>query len=442
VSNSSRIGVAFVFQARATRLFSWRTTSHTLSFLAIYSFVCVYPFLLPIVPLCLILLFVMVPAYLARHPPPPTDSSGGAGTYLSGPALAPPRVVKPAPEMSHDFFRNMRDIQNSMADFTILHDTILRILTPWTNFADEAKSSAAFLSMTVTAVALLLVAPILPWRAVALIGGWVLIGSNHPRVQAWLKPLDAERGAPARQAAGSSVQRWIRTDFALDDPPEILEVEIFELQRRRMPSSLINPSNNFSFPSPTSSSSFATHAAPESEYEAWLFSPTPWEPQAPARRAGDRPKGSRFFEDVQPPQGWTWASKKWVLDLGVEGVGEDWVGARMLRGLEVEREGERWVYDLVDGNDLGEIYDEYRGGGRGKGGRPKEGDKTPASSRSTLKKQQQGLPNPSEDYSEKEAAVVFRGEWRRRRWVRSVKRAKVHGSGVKVVSDASGGPAR
>lgn len=402
--------MVFVFQARAIRLFSWRTPSHTLSFLAIYTFLCIYPYLLLIVPLCLVLLFVMVPAYLARHPPPPNEDAGpdSYATALTGPALAPPRVVKPAPELSHDFFRNMRDLQNSMADFATLHDAVLAALTPWTNFADESRASATFLGLTVSAVGLAVFAPLLPFRAIALVGGWALIGSSHPAVQQMTANLYVNRGQPARTAAETRLKEWVQTDFEVDDAPEILEVEVFELQRRR----LMNQYTSTFAPPMSLKPVAANGPVSASEYEEWLFSPTPWEPQTPARRAGARPKGTRFFEDVKAPDGWEWAGKKWVMDPGGTGLGEDWVAARLLRGLEVEQEGERWVYDLVDVR----VDD--------------------------ASKSKKGAPRlPTADDADKETAV-YRGEWRRRRWVRSVRRAKVHGSGFKSLSDVSGGPAR
>ncbi len=43
---NARIGVVFKFQVRMIRLFSWRRPTHTLSFLAVYTFVCLDPYLL------------------------------------------------------------------------------------------------------------------------------------------------------------------------------------------------------------------------------------------------------------------------------------------------------------------------------------------------------------------------------------------------------------
>lgn len=128
-----------------------------------------------------------------------------------------------------------------------------------------------------------------------------------------------------------------------------------------------------------------------------MFSPTPYDPLSPQRISGDRPKGTRFFEDVAPPSGWEWGDKKWVLDLG----SREWVEERMVQGVEVEIEGERWVVDIAaEGEEMGET----KGAGKGKVREWEEG-----------------------------SGEMRTGEWRRRRWVRMVRR-KFVGEGSTAAS--------
>ncbi|KAL9117078.1 MAG: hypothetical protein Q9187_006390, partial [Circinaria calcarea] len=303
----AKIGVVFVFQNRLIRLLSWRTPSHTLSFFMIYTFICLNPYLIPLIPIIITLFFLLVPAYLSRHPPPPTPSH----TYsIGGPPLAPPRTIKPASEMSKDFFRNMRDLQNSMHDFSTIHDALIASITPSTNFSNEPLSSTIFLFLFVIACLLFITSHLLPWRFIALLSGWAAILLGHPTIQDLASQNTyKDHVRPASDTAHSWLDRWIASDIILDSAPEIREVEIFELQRRTgLPSLPSSPSSNL-----------------VSEYESWVFSPIPWEPLAPARVAGERVKGTRFFEDVQPPRGWEWESKKWELDLGAR----EWVEERI-----------------------------------------------------------------------------------------------------------------
>ncbi len=351
-----RIGVVFVFQNRLERLLTWRTPTHTLSLLAVCTFVCLDPYLLSVLPVAAALLFVMVPAYLARHPPPPT---GHTSYSMNGPPLAPPRAIKPVGEMSKDFFRNMRDLQNCMDDFSTIHDLVLKKVTPPTNFSNEPLSSTIFLFLFVATCLLFISSHLLPWRLVGLVTCWTGIALGHPSVQQLLVSSHEEHLAPHKRTVESWLEAWTSHDIVLDAPPESREVEIFELQRRK--------------------------GGQNGEWESWMFSPSPYDPLSPQRISGDRPKGTRFFEDVAPPRGWEWGDKKWVLDL----ASRDWVEERMVQGVEVEIEGERWVGDLAGQE---ETYEMKPVG------------------KSKARDWQEGNGNSKG------------GEWRRRRWIRMVRR--------------------
>ncbi|KAF1986882.1 Pex24p-domain-containing protein [Aulographum hederae CBS 113979] len=373
---NSRIGVAFVFQNRLIRLFTWKVPTQTFSFLAVYTFVCLNPALLAVCPIVACLFFIMVPAFLTRHPPPPAHAA--TETYpLAGPPLAPPRKIKPAPELSKDFFRNMRDLQNCMEDFSRVHDLTISILGPPTNFSDESLSSALFLALSLLACILFLAADHIPWRPVFLLTGWVATISGHPSLQDLLITTKSDLVLrDHNKTAFSAFSSFATTDIALDSSPERREVEIFELQR------LVNP--------------YST--APDAEYEPFMFSPSPYTILSPSRIAGDRPKGTRFFEDVFPPRGWRWADKKWTLDL----MGREWVEERAITGVEIEVEGERWVSDLA----YEELEEPPVGVGIPRGKTKARGIVTWEEGRGTNRK----------------------GEWRRRRWVRLVERKPLLGN--------------
>ncbi|KAL2817297.1 integral peroxisomal membrane peroxin-domain-containing protein [Aspergillus cavernicola] len=403
---NARIGIVFQFQTSVERLFSWKQPSHTFSFLFVYSFICLDPHLIVVFPIATLLLFVMVPTFLARHPPPPSTSTSSITPYYSyqGPALAPAKTIKPAPETSKDFFRNMRDLQNCMGDFSDLHDSVVSGLAPMTNFSNERLSSAVFLSCTIITAMLFLTSHLIPWRYIMLVGGNALILSQHPNIQEFLHNVANGRGSetinpvPSEPSASSSMSFiQLLGDISLDSFPEEREVEMFEVQYRSL--------------------------APydEQDWETFLFSPVPYDPLSPSRIAGDRPKGCRFFEDVQPPVGWAWKSKKWELDLDCR----EWVVERMITGVGFEVPGSSsesgastdeiggWVWDLPSvssrrGDDdvvsaLG--YESFQASGEKRKGKKK------------------GKERAYQDYEEKgNSGPNVMGEWRRRRWVRIVHR--------------------
>lgn len=392
---NARIGVVFKFQGRAVRLFAWRRPSHTLSFLAVYTLVCLDPYLLCVLPLAIALVGVFIPSFMTRHP----SDARELAYSPRGPPRAPARTVKPVKQMSSHFLKNMRDLQNSMEDFSRGHDQIVTGLVPKTNFSDEALSSALFVGLFALTLFMTIAAHLLPWRAIALGGGWAAVVSGHPAVAKMLQETQAtyfpettakgkkdasgpDKGKDdkAQQTPASLLDEWIARDIILDSAPETREVEIFELQHL---------------------------GGSSGEWEPWVFSPSPYDPLSQARITGDRPRGTRFFEDVRAPEGWEWSEKKWALDLW----SREWVEERIITGVEVETEGERWVYDMYNEND--ELASGIREAEREREGEEEasgSGGGRPAVRRSNL------------SWEEGEEGARRRGEWRRRRWVRLVKR--------------------
>lgn len=205
---------------------------------------------------------------------------------------------------------------------------------------------------------------------------------GHPKIQNLVRNTHREHVVPREKQAKKLLDSWISKDIILDSAPETREVEIFELQK---------------FSSGTQ------------EWETYLFSPSPYDPLTPSRIAGDKPKGTRFFEDVRPPKGWEWDEKKWALDLW----SREWVEERMITGVEVETEGERWVYDIFyEGWDFDGVVDT-----EGKGKR-----RSTAYGRAGPSWEEGTDIVVSSSSSSSVANGGRRGIWRRRRWVRMVKR--------------------
>ncbi|GAO14334.1 hypothetical protein UVI_02034090 [Ustilaginoidea virens] len=368
---NSRIGVVFRFQDKVEALLSWQTTSHTVSYLAVLTFVCLDPYLLSALPILFLVFGILIPGFVARHPAPPRgtlSSEQSIGYSPSGPPLAPAATPRPAKELSMDFIRNARDLQNQMGDFSNAYDKVVELLVPVANFSNEALSSTVFLFAFLGSIVMMLAAHMLPWRIMFLLAAWAPVVLCHPSVTRALRDARRDRGgAEPASGARSWLDGWIARDVILDSAPETREVEIFELQRK----------------------------SPAGEWEPWVFAPNPYDPLSQARITGDRPKGTRFFEDVLPPSAWEWSEKKWALDLW----SREWVEERIITGVEVETEGERWVYDIYsDKEDRTGVLDTPE----------------PVKSRDLAQRQT--------SWEEGEDGAGRRGDWRRRRWVRLVKR--------------------
>jgi len=329
----------------------------------------------------------------------------------------------------------MRDLQNCMADFSDVHDATISMFAPLTNFSNEKLSSTLFLGCTVAAVTLFLTAHLLPLRLIMLAGGNVAILSNSLKFRILCKSLIQDVGAGDLQSQlpqddedpgvfgaaipkdSSAVMSALEklTDISLDTEPEEREVEIFELQHRAPGTS-------------------------EHGWENFLFSPQPYDPLSPSRIAGDRPRGCRFFDDVRPPSGWKWKSKKWELDLDCR----EWVVERMITGVGFEVPGVSpegntivdevggWVWDLPSESPSAQEEDEeittmaY-------GDLEQERNTSSKGKNSSISKDKHRAKS-AQDWEEAGTATYGVGEWRRRRWVRIVQRMNLPPAGTVTYS--------
>lgn len=319
---NARVGVVFVLQHRLIRLLQWKEQSHTFAFLAVYTFLCIDPTLVAVLPFVALLLFLLVPNFIARHPPPRVDYSHPDAQdpiepyNAHGMPIAPPVEVKAVSELSKEFFRNLRDLQNVMEDFSTAHDNVIRTIAPPTNFSNERLSSGLFIAVLASGLAMFLIKDYIPFRFILLYHGWLLFGLAHPAVKPHILNAKSSKFKEKTAKASKGFQKWAEGEFIIDEQPERREVEIYELQRK---------SNS-------------------GEWEGWVFSSTPYEARSPLRASGQRPKGCRFFEDVRAPEGWEYVGSGWSVDL--DSIG--WVRERCIGQVKVEEEGERWVYDVEE----------------------------------------------------------------------------------------------
>lgn len=314
---SARIGVMFSFQWRVIRLLSWRKPTETLSALSIFSFICLYPYLLAVLPIAVMMIGVMIPAYIVRHPPSPSSHT----EFMSparGPPLAPAVEPKPVPELSRDFFMNMRDIQNLMEDYSNSYDRVVSAIAPPTNFGSEPLSATVFLFFFILCILGVGFGSWVPWRYITLILGWVVICSKHPAVQQYIHTqMKSERRSAMEKKAFDRLDNWIEADIIDDEAPQREWVEVFEIQKRR---AIASP-----------------RKAPE--WQDWLYSTGTYEPHSPMRLSHQKPVGTRFRDDVMPPVGWRFLETfRWRIDEEA-----NWVEERQL--IEVSKDRNGWVAD-------------------------------------------------------------------------------------------------
>ncbi|KAK9468731.1 Peroxin/Dysferlin domain-containing protein [Lipomyces arxii] len=314
---NARVGVVFAFQYKVIRILAWSDPTHTFSVLAVYSFLCLYPHLFILLPVAAIVLGIMVPAYVTRHPPAPSPLPAFP-VPADGPPLAAPVELKPVPELSRDFLMNMRDIQNTMDDFARAYDKIVGAFTRPTNFNDEAYSSAVYVTLVAFSAIALVVSAFVPWKLIFLVSGWLVVSVGHPKTRRVMKSSHDIYMSPHEKKLASLFENLVKSDIVLDQPPETRTVEIFELQRQKN--------------------------TELDEWDDWVFSCSPYEPLNTDRISHRRPLGVSFIDEVLPPVGWKFTAESgWKLDLRPH----EWVANRSVVAVEVDSNS-KWVYDKPD----------------------------------------------------------------------------------------------
>lgn len=210
---TARTGIAFDAIYTIQDILSWKSPSLTLSVFAIYTYLVLYPGLIPALPFLFLAFHVMTPAYMYRHPADRTFIRPANPIPARGPPLTGAVIPKPVPELSREFFYNVVDTQNFMVGYTELYDMVLDSLKRFAFFdSDERTSSFMFLGLILAAYFVYYVIPLVvhytPWRVVFLVGGWVVAGVSHPRYREHLvEPLKLEM--KARKESGQKTLKKV-----------------------------------------------------------------------------------------------------------------------------------------------------------------------------------------------------------------------------------------
>ncbi|CCJ28959.1 unnamed protein product, partial [Pneumocystis jirovecii] len=225
---SSRVGIIFQTRDILASIFQWEIPSKTLSFMCIYTIICINPSLVLVIPTTVFIFGLLLPSYEARYP----DSNS---SFLNKEImLAKKSQTNGKNAEGRDFTIDMRNIQNSMSDYTRFYDTISNFLLKYTSFHDEKVSSTVFFLCVVISLFLILFSHWIPLRLIFLLLGWALILSRNVDIQKAVKVLIEEY--KKNQLKHSSfflnydfIYNWIDYNYIPPEiPKKIIFVEIFE----------------------------------------------------------------------------------------------------------------------------------------------------------------------------------------------------------------------
>ncbi|KAG4306482.1 hypothetical protein PORY_000470 [Pneumocystis oryctolagi] len=226
---SSRLGIIFQTRDTLASIFQWEVPSKTLSFMCIYTILCINPSLVLLIPTTVFIFGFLLPSYEARYP------SDFNSSLLNKETMTPKKSQANGKQSEgRDFTIDMRNIQNSISDYTRFYDKISDFLLKYTSFHDEKASSTVFLLCVIISFFLILFSHWIPIRLIFLLCGWVLILSRNLDVQKTIKVLTEEY--KKNQLKHSKfllnydfIYNWIDYNYI---PPEIsrkvITVEVFE----------------------------------------------------------------------------------------------------------------------------------------------------------------------------------------------------------------------
>ena len=283
--------------------------------MTIFSLITINPHLILSVPLFILLFALLIPSYQVRHPPPSTTVSG-VPTEVTQAISPPPEPAKPVPELSRDFFMNMRDIQNTMDDFNNAYDIVRAWVIHITTFSNEPLSSTVLAFTSIGVIVMIAFIQFLPIRWGILVLGNAGILACNPNLYrfittTYITPKEIER-------LKQIIDQFVKEDYI--PPPQskyvTFTVEIFEARRLLPPV----PPNHLP------------------DWSSSIFSAFP--PQST--------NSTNKLSSISSPPGYTFVEKDWKVDENKEkwaterGVNDD-TGFWIAEIDEFDKESDGWV---------------------------------------------------------------------------------------------------
>lgn len=382
---SGQMRPLFRLQYGVIHIITWRKPTKTLSVLVMYTALCCWPHLVVAFPLLFLLLGVIIPANLHRHPidnpillpvkkrgqslmeflnhsedhsvfsdlfhedrefsldDSQSWSSRSTDTYVPTPLLSSLNIDARAEMGKKDkssyvksqvsLLMNMRDLQNLTSDVIESMNRANKISQDLFSFKDERLTTFIFYVLIGVTSFVLAFGKYIPWRMIFILSGWMMITLGHPNAKKYLAGAKSAPKAKKESETPTIVEPRVSfldnfdsRNIIVDDEPEAKVVEIYELQVR-------NVLNR--------------------DWEPHAYSKRIFDYKDKVRVAGKLVHGVDSLSKVLPPPEWKYdigSGKSWYIDVDpaqfLRNRGID------LRWLEVDpEETEGWIYDKIPAED-------------------------------------------------------------------------------------------
>ena len=225
-----RVGPMAELHGRIEDVFAWKSTTETLLVMALYTLICLNPFLLILMPNLLIVGLISDNYYKNITSAPKrhrqTKSDASLKSVDSGKAPTVPEDI--------NYMKNMQFIQNFMGTFCEAYEAVIS-LNKWVNWSDPAITKNILLASVTSSFVLLFAFTWIPWNIMFLFVGLCAFCSKSAFVQAM-----AELAVNSAQQFSETLTRkhhWLVSENKpesmndCDPTSKTVTVELYENQR-------------------------------------------------------------------------------------------------------------------------------------------------------------------------------------------------------------------
>ncbi|KAJ3370008.1 hypothetical protein GGF31_004859 [Allomyces arbusculus] len=324
----SRIGPIHSLERGFLDLIKWRNKTLTMLAMAVYTLVCLYPMALVVAPQVLLLYHLSLGYYEHTKARAMAELRTGKSQPRSSPA---PRInADPAPSLSTaDFKDNMKFVQNIMAQYSDVYDTIVLFSRQYLSWDQPETTGTLFKIVATSIVPSFVLFYYVPLQHLALLAGWGVFVAQTPFVLAvreTVLPVVSETLSENWAFAKGVVKQW----------PEVMKIKPKAVSRKTNATDAASVTGSTSTPSIPEEGLYAVAIY---ENQRWWLGLA----YVPFLLSHERPPWSDYSGTIPlppkatytPPPGFEWVDTDWHIDRNWSVVAPDaegWVHSDHLWG--------------------------------------------------------------------------------------------------------------
>lgn len=379
----------FKLQYGLIHVLTWRNQPKTLFVLVVYTSVCLWPHLVVCFPLLALLVGIILPRYLQRHPMTipeilpvkkrgqsffqfltETQNSSFLSDYLNSQDLPlvddrsvlsdsitstthsrfsdnvplepltaisePTEVENPEKTNKKEIIKsqvsllmNMRDLQNLTSDLLDGLENGETIATDYLSFKNERLTTVIFYVVTVFTLIVFFLGQFIPWRLLFIFSGWLVLGLLHPGA----KNLIAASNTPKPKTSTPNIVAPQPKRSFLSQPMEFDNIIVDN-----------GPENGVVEIYELQSKDILKH-----EWTSYAYTKRIFDWTDPVRVSGKLPHGVDRLGKVLPPKEWKFDfgyASNWFIDTAPEAFMRERVLDQTHLTIRND-ESEGWIYDTI-----------------------------------------------------------------------------------------------